>query len=409
MTNKCKFYKDNNKCFYGKNKIHIGTKNKLDMMEKYIKSWPMKILNSGMGYKGVIFVDAMCGPGEYIYIEELKKEIIKGTSLRVYNILSRYSDNPKMQNAFLMLNDYDEKTIECQMCRIERESKKYYPQKVKVDYSCKDISDYIDYIIKELSKYPDYHILFFYDPYKADVRWKDLEKLFRKENNIRSRIDIIITHFHQNDPGRAIPSGIKKIETRNRYEQTYDMDLELIKKEIYGLKGFKRSKWFRDRMVELMSRYFKVSKNLIAYAPIFNSRDSSVYDIVFFSHSKRAKDLFKSSIHKTIFEQKKQKHAVQQLSLDLYGVNDSNPLIEYNKDSDIFYSIEYYAKYIIENFSGFTKVSTETLDEFLSNHPFIPSKGIKKELDRILKKENVLITQKREEGKNYSFPYLGSC
>ncbi len=413
MSHDCEYYNGNNDCYFGR-KIHIGTVNKLDTMEKYIEAWPLKVVQFQEKYNGVIFVDAMCGPGEYVYTDKKtqKEKTIQGTSLRVYNILSKYRKNPKMQKAYLMINDHNEQAIKCQKCRIERESKKYYPQKVVVHYSQRDVSEYIEQIIQALSAKSDCHILFFYDPFKVDIRWAALEKLFRRNIDVRNRIDLIITHFHQNDPSRAIPRGIKDPQKRARYEQTYEMQLEAIENNLKNLTGYERSKWFRDRMVEIMCRRLSIKPDQVAYAPIFNSRDSSVYDIVFFSNSKRAKDLFKSTIYKTINEHyksvaksKPESENHQQLSLDLGDIEELTPKEEFNKDIDRYYSVSYFARYIAERFSGKKGISKDTLESFLFNHPFIPSQGIKVELDNTLKNDyQVKITQKRGEGKRYHFP-----
>jgi three-Cys-motif partner protein len=380
------------------NQLHIGTRNKLDIIEKYVEVWVHKVLSykDRSYFSGVVFIDAMSNCGMYI---DNKSNVIKGTSLRIYDFFKKIKEKYPDKSFHIDLNDIDSQSIECQRCRINNDNKHI---NLSVSLSNLDISDYLEQVSCEIEKFKNKHTLLFYDPYKADIRWGDILKLLNKIDYMKkSGYDLIITHFYQNDPKRTMKSNIKNPQVIRRYELTYGMPYSKMIAEINNLSGYEQNVWFRKRIIQMIENKLKIKKSNIAYAPIFNSNNTAVYDIVFASHSNVAKDLFKLTMHKQM--QDKFEKSEYQVALDF---ENGDYLSEKNisSEGEIFYSINNYAKTIAKDFSGRTNIFNCELESYLKNHYFIPAKGIKTKIDKKLIESYNVIVSKKNRKKVYDFP-----
>ena len=81
---------------------------KFELIEEYIKSWAEKLLLTD-SCDGLIFIDCMCNSG--VYIDDAG-QVVKGTAVRVSEVLwevaRTYTDN----NIHIYLNDKDKARVE---------------------------------------------------------------------------------------------------------------------------------------------------------------------------------------------------------------------------------------------------------------------------------------------------------
>lgn len=394
----CRYYIENNGCYIEEN-IHIGTEDKLAVMEKYVTAWIPKVINYKKDdeyyFSGIVFIDAMANSG--LYLNKNNEEVF-GTSLRVVKKFemckSIYSD----RSFTIELNDINKQAIECQKCRIGYDVK----DNITVNTSTLDVSDYLRNLTNNRSVFRNKHTLLFYDPYNADIRWDHIADLMNEIKKMRkSSFDLIITHFYQNDPKRTLKSNIKNPDVINRYENTYGLSYSEMISELDGLDGLEQNIWFRDRIIYMIEKTLGIGLSNIAYAPVFNSNNNAVYDIVFASYSIKAKSLFKISMHK----QMKDKFVkdVHQLVLD-FGEDTYESNKSIFTEGEIFYSVNNYAREIARHFSNYSNVSNDELKRFLEIHVYIPPEGVKTEIDKILR-ESYDVVIAREDGKKvYKFP-----
>lgn len=389
MKEICSYYVTNQKCYtVGDKPIHVGTENKIKMIEKYVEAWINKICQcqSKLSYKGIIFVDAMANSG---YYQNKDKNEIKGTSLRVANLFEKYCKKYTDFSFEIILNDIDYQAIECQKCHLHNIN-----PKVKIYYKNYDVKDIITCLINFLQFKKNVHILFFYDPFNVDIHWNEIVALIKRTLNSKDKgIDLILTHFHQNDPNRGLLAA-KSPEVIKRYERSYQMHFEEIQLALSNKTGPERRQFFRNRILDLLKQKLQIDGSKLAYAPVFNSVDSSVYDIVFFSRSLKAKELFK----KEMYRQQKTKYEPKgQLAFPFFD----NPYSSVEKEKHVFCSPYFFAREIYNNFYG-RNVKKKDLKKYLDTHVYIPN--VIQDINKNLKDYfNVEIASKKN-GYVYKFP-----
>lgn len=388
MEKNCNYYLDNNNCYYGKTKnIHVGTEDKLDFVEAYVKEWIYKICQyrqkNRLVYERLIFVDCMCSSGKY---HNSQGNELEGTSLRVYkNFLNLSLRFPNMK-FLLSINDFGKQETMCQKCRLDAIKKKV---NVNIHYSpCLDVKEYlIQYKNKNIINYKD-HVLLYYDPYQAMIYWKEI-KCFLKNINF----DLILTHFHQIDSARGIAT-VKSKEKIKKYETTYGVSIEELKLLVKDLNNLELKEKLRDLLSIQISKQLNISQENIAIAPIVNSKNRDLYDIVFVSHSMVAKQLFKKTMYKIMSKriiELGKNFDQEQLPLfnEEYNYQNARPYIA---EIQYYFSIASYAKIIINKFEN-QFVTNDQLKTYLKKHEFIPSEGILVDLKRELKSRNVKISR----------------
>lgn len=167
---------------------------KFELIEEYIKSWAKKLLLTD-SCDGLIFIDCMCNSG--VYIDDAG-QVVKGTAVRVSEVLwevaRTYTDN----NIHIYLNDKDKARVD--------ELKKHLPQderNFKIVTSCSDAHELLLTIGPQLYGTGNFHYFLLYDPYDATIDWKSLLPFFRNWG------EVMINHM-VSDPVRAITSAKKR-------------------------------------------------------------------------------------------------------------------------------------------------------------------------------------------------------
>lgn len=395
MQKGCNYYQNNNSCYFGKtNNIHVGTEDKLDFVDAYVKAWIYKIcqfkLNGKLVYNRLIFIDCMCSSGKY---RNSKGEQLEGTSLRVYKNFIKLSDQFNNTRFLLMINDFGKQETICQKCRLENMVQR---GNIEIDYSpCLDVKDYlVKYKNKKMLKNKD-HVLLYYDPYQAMIYWQEIRYFLEGLH-----YDLILTHFHQMDSSRGIAT-VKKSDKIKKYEITYGISIDELKLLVKGLNNLELKEKLRDLLSNQISKQLGISKNNIAIAPVVNSKNKDLYDIVFVSHSMAAKQLFKKTMYtvmsKRIIELGKNFSQEKMMLFDEeYNYQNARPYIS---EIEYYFSVVSYAKIVINKFAN-QSISNDELKQYLTNHEFIPCEGILKELKKELKKKNVRVTKSGYDFRN---------
>jgi three-Cys-motif partner protein len=74
---------------------------KFELIESYIETWVQKLLNNPK-CKRIVFIDCMCNSG--LYYDE-NGEIVKGTPIRVANVLRSVAGQYPHKQVFIYFND----------------------------------------------------------------------------------------------------------------------------------------------------------------------------------------------------------------------------------------------------------------------------------------------------------------
>jgi three-Cys-motif partner protein len=391
LKENCEYRATNSgKCYFGPKKknnsdeIHIGTENKIQFIESYVEGWINKLLNGPYPYESLVFVDAMSSCGEYI---NKNKEKIEGTSLRVLKLFNKYANSEKYKGKkyYLIVNDLEEREIECQKCRINSIGKN------KNVFTIETVSDVKDFLINPgnfLPKAENFHLLLLYDPYKVNILWKELKHFLTvpiSKNGSKLKFDLIITHFGQHDTLRLDLDNIKD-EVKNRLENSYKMSLDKLSELLGNDSEFEKKRKLRERFREVIADELQVDERDISYAPVFNKLNKDVYDIVFYSTDSKARQLFKKTIYLATKDRLKSSESYGQLDLNLSVSDDEkyHASIEELREIQYYYSAKSYASIVAHYFAG-KEITNDQLKDFLINHEFIPSESVKTDLDKFLK------------------------
>lgn len=219
-----------------------GTKKKIEFIEGYVKAWFHKVLLSQYNsYKGVIFIDCMSNCGVYS-VEE--RDLFEGTSYRVLNSFSRQVEGKLIDKKFsVIVNDIEKDKVFCQNCLWNNNFKGKNKNLSFSSYSL-DVNDFLSGpgrdILTEASK-QNYHILLFYDPYTVQIDWEVLKHFISSKN-----VDLIITHFWQNDIKRSLNNGISQ-EKKSIIEKAYSMDFEALIKQYNEMTQYERNEFLRNK------------------------------------------------------------------------------------------------------------------------------------------------------------------
>jgi len=401
MESECSYYNRNGFCYYGMkkkngtNRIHVGTEDKLDILENYAEDWIWAILTDSTSkykqYSGAIFCDCMCSSGKYVNKSD---EVVKGTSLRVLSILNKVKQKYPTKELRLIINDKGVQEIKCQKCRIgEIEHKDIY-----VEISNKDVRDFL-LEMKNGNKISDnYHLLLFYDPFKAEIYWDEIGEYLKG-----TRFDLILTHFHQNDTQRVISNSVSQ-EVKNKYQKTYGIDFEDLKLKLCGQNSKNKNLILRELLIENMKKIFG-DNAYITCLPVFNKNNKDVYDIVLYSKSEVALEKFKNVMYKVMSKRVEEYDNFDQEEFNLSCLNENQTIMFDMKDIFYFYSIKTFVKIIAINFSG-QSISKEELTNFIKHHVFIPT-NIKRDIDRWLKSKYDVEVYNINKEKHYRFPIVG--
>ena len=325
---------------------------KFELIEEYIKSWAEKLLLTG-SCNGLIFIDCMCNSG--VYIDDAG-QVVKGTAVRVSEVLWEMARTYTNNNIHIYLNDKDKARVD--------ELKKHLPQderNFKIVTSCSDAHELLLTIGPQLYGTGKFHYFLLYDPYDATIDWKALLPFFRNCG------EVMINHM-VSDPVRAITSA-KKRTTKAKYENTYLEDFEKLVP--YG-----SDKVAYEARVEEIINYLKGTRRYYVSAfPFYNTQNSLVYNLIHCTSDKEGYKLYKKSAWKVFGAQSSTKHSAEnrQLSFDFFGE------ITEEEDESCLHVIDI-AKYLQRSFRGRKQVSLDEMWELLDNHPIFPSEGFRNEI-----------------------------
>ncbi|EIA6647391.1 hypothetical protein K7Q65_002382, partial [Enterococcus faecalis] len=335
--------------------------------EEYSKSWYNKVLSYkpkfGNPAKGVVFIDCMSNSGVYQY----KNSIYSGTSQRIEKMfISQNGVKYEDKNFKIVVNDNCLKRIDCQKCTWRRVANKR--NNVEKLFFHLDVEQFLTNeclaILNEAKK-NDWYILLFYDPFNILINWESLRPYLEYP-----KADIILTHFWGNDTIRAI-GQVNDEETKTKYVRAYGVSYEELEAEFLVKTQHEKTDYLRNRLVSMINTVTP-KKKIIGYGPIFNSKNSVMYDIVSISTSKASKVLLKNNLYKGYKEDVSQKN--RQLDLFDISYNEQDYVESRNSgtsEKDYFYSGKHYAQVIYSTFKD-QYITKADYDKFLNDHEYIP-------------------------------------
>ncbi|MFS1026833.1 hypothetical protein ACFC9R_16285 [Enterococcus casseliflavus] len=356
-------------CFKSQDSINIGTTIKIDFIEEYAKAWYNKVLSYkpkfGEPANGVVFIDCMSNSGVY----QFNNSTYPGTSQRIERIFTAQNGTRYSEKDFkIVVNDNCLKKINCQKCTWEKLANKK-PNVEKIDFHL-DVENFLNgecLKILEEAKRNNWYIILFYDPFNILINWDSLKPYLNYP-----KTDIILTHFWGNDTIRAI-GQVTDDERKAKYEKAYGVPYDILTQEFASKTQHEKTEYLRKQLVSMINKVTP-KKKFIGYGPIFNSKNSVLYDIVSISTSQVSKILFKNTLYKRYKEDVSKDPRYQQL--DLFDT--SNDITDYveirnsgTSEKDYFYSGKHYAKVIHSHFSG-KYISKAEFDNFMKNHDYIP-------------------------------------
>lgn len=325
---------------------------KFELIEEYIKSWAQKLLLTE-SCNGLIFIDCMCNSGVYT---DNTGQLVKGTAVRVSEVLREAARTYTQKNIHIYLNDKDKARVD--------ELKKHLPQderNFKIVTSCSDAHELLRTIGPQLYGTGHLHYFLLYDPYDATIDWEALLPFFRNWG------EVMINHM-VSDPVRAISSAKKKT-TKVKYENTYLEDFEKLVP--YG----SDKTAYEARVEEIINSLKGARRYYVSAFPFYNTQNSLVYNLIHCTSNKEGFKLYKRSAWKVFGAQSSTKHSVEnrQLSFNFLGE------IAEEEDESCLHVIDI-AKYLQRSFRGRKQVPLDEMWELLDNHPIFPSEGFRNEV-----------------------------
>ena len=325
---------------------------KFELIEEYIKSWAQKLLLTD-SCNGLIFIDCMCNSG--VYIDDAG-QVVKGTAVRVSEVLWEVARTYTDKNIHIYLNDKDKARVD--------ELKKHLPQdehNFKIVTSCSDAHELLLTIGPQLYGTGHFHYFLLYDPYDATIDWKALLPFFRNWG------EVMINHM-VSDPVRAITSAKKKT-TKEKYENTYLEDFEKLVP--YGSDKVA----YETRVEEIINSLKGTRRYYVSAFPFYNTHNSLVYNLIHCTSNKEGFKLYKKSAWKVFGAQSSTKHSAEnrQLSFDFFGE------ITEEEDESCLHVIDI-AKYLQYSFRGRKQLPLDEIWKLLENHPIFPSDGFRNEI-----------------------------
>jgi three-Cys-motif partner protein len=330
---------------------------KFELIEEYIKSWAQKLLLND-SCNGLIFIDCMCNSG--IYTDD-DGNPVKGTAVRVSEVLREAARTYTEKNIHIYLNDKDKARVD--------ELEKHLPndeRNFKIVTSRGDAHELLRTIGPQLYGTGHLHYFLLYDPYDATIDWEALLPFFRNWG------EVMINHM-VSDPVRAITSAKKKT-TKEKYENTYLEDFEKLVP--YG----SDKKAYEARVEKIINSLKGSRRYYVSAFPFYNTQNSLVYNLIHCTSNKVGFRLYKKSAWKVFGAQSSTKHSAEnrQLSFNFDGE------IVVEEDDSCLHVVDI-ARYLDRSFRGRKQVPLNELWELLDNHPIFPSDGFRDEVRKELK------------------------
>lgn len=334
---------------------------KFELVEEYVKSWAQKLmLNEGC--YGLVFIDCMSNGGIY---KDVDGNLIKGTPLRVADILADVSHSYPTKRIQLFLNDNSATKIS--------QLKEYLPKNERnfeIITSTKDRNEILELIRPQLCGRNHLHYFLFYDPYDASINWSVLIPFLNYWG------EVMINHM-VSDPVRAI-SQVKKSSTKEKYANTYLTEFENLVP--YGTD----KQAYEERIEEIINKLKGKRKYFVGAFPFYNSQNSQLYSLIHCTSNIEGFKLYKRVAWKVFGGKSSMKVShidKQQLAFDF-----DNPGFTAPATDNSCFTVTDIAKFLQKSFSGQQDIPLDSIWKHLDNHPIFPSEGFRKEIREELKK-----------------------
>ena len=334
---------------------------KFELTEKYVEAWAHKLLQNQYCF-GLVFIDCMSNSGEYV--DDDGKQVF-GTPVRVAKYLRNVAGQYPCKQIDLFFCDLCPAKTKHLKGLMPNDSRNFH-----VHITTEDGNDLAKRLGQTMSNRK--HYLLVYDPYEATIDWNAIMPF------INNWSEVILNHM-VSDSMRAVKM-VKKDEARNKYEQTYLMDLEdLIP---YG----SDKKAYEKRIEDIIKALRRNSgyQYYIAAFPFFNEKNAIVYNLIHCTSNIKGFRLYKQSAWQTFGGKSSTKntHGLEnQLMLDFDGTGRPKT----HTDEFCFY-VKDIAEYLQKSFNGRANVPLNDVWALLDSHPVFPFDGFRPQIKNELKR-----------------------
>jgi len=333
---------------------------KFELIEKYVEAWAHKLLQNQYCF-GLVFIDCMSNSGEYV--DDDGKPVF-GTPVRVAKYLRNVAGQYPNKQIDLYFSDLCAARTDHLKGLMPNESRNFH-----FHITTEDGNELAKRLGKTMSNKK--HYLLVYDPFEATIDWNAIMPF------INNWSEVILNHM-VSDSMRAVKM-VKKDEARNKYEQTYLLDLEHLIP--YG----SDKKAYEKRIEDIIKALRRNSgyKYYIAAFPFFNEKNAIVYNLIHCSSNVKGFRLYKQSAWQTFGGKSSAKNthgSENQLMLDFEGKG-----LVCTPTDEFCYYIKDIAGYLQSRFDGQAGVSLDDLWAILDEHPIFPSDGFRNEIKNELK------------------------
>lgn len=336
---------------------------KFELIEKYVEAWAHKLLQNPY-CSGLVFIDCMSNSGEYIGDDGNQ---VFGTPVRVAKYLRNVAGQYPYKQIDLYFSDLCAARTDHLKSLIPNDNRNFH-----VHITTEDGNELAKRLGQTMSNKK--HYLLVYDPYEAAIDWNAIMPF------INNWSEVILNHM-VSDSMRAVKM-VKKDTARNKYEQTYLMDLKNLIP--YG----SDKKAYEKRIEDIIKALRRNSgyKYYIAAFPFFNEKNAIVYNLIHCTSNINGFKLYKQSAWQTFGGKSSTKntHGLEnQLMLDFEGKG----VTKTHTDEFCFY-IKDIAEYLQKAFNGRSNVPLSDIWSFLDGHPIFPSDGFRPQIKNELKQNH---------------------
>lgn len=331
------------------------TVKKFELIEKYVEAWAHKLLQNQY-CSGLVFIDCMSNSGEYV--DDDGNQVF-GTPVRVSKYLRDIAGQYPRKQIDLYFSDLSAKKIAHLSTLVPQDKSNFH-----IHITAEDGNDLAKRIGSQMKS--NKHYLLVYDPYDASIDWKAILPF------INNWSEVIINHM-VSDSIRAVKI-VKSEDARNKYEQTYLMDLERLIPFGSDKKAYEQR---IETIITVLHRNSSRSLYIAAF-PFFNEKNAIVYNLIHCTSNIKGFKLYKQSAWQTFGGKSSTKntHGLEyQLVLNLSDGGVAN-----TQADEFCYYIKDIADYLQKAFDGQRNVPFDKVRALLDEHPVFPSDGFKKEI-----------------------------
>lgn len=336
---------------------------KFELIEKYVEAWAHKLLQNPY-CTGLVFIDCMSNSGEYV--DDGGNQVF-GTPVRVAKYLRQVAGQYPGKQIDVYFSDLSAEKTDHLKSLMPKECRNFH-----FHITTEDGNDLAKRLGQTMSNKK--HYLLVYDPYDATIDWNAIMPF------INNWSEVILNHM-VSDSMRAVKM-VKKDGARNKYEQTYLMDLEHLIP--YGSDKTAYEKRIED-IIKALRRNSGYSYYIAAF-PFFNEKNAIVYNLIHCTSNIKGFRLYKQSAWQTFGGKSSTKntHGLEnQLMLDFEGTGAPKT----HTDEFCFY-IKDIAEYLQKSFNGKSDVPMDDVWKLLDGHPVFPSDGFRSQIKNELKQNH---------------------